>query len=44
MTDEQIAEHFLPYDAHWNLAGSDLLGRYVFGILQAGKLALPVTQ
>jgi hypothetical protein len=35
MTNEQIREHFLPYDQHWNLAGSDLFGRYVFGILQA---------
>jgi hypothetical protein len=34
MTGPEIRAHFLPYDGHWNLAGSDLLGRYMLGILK----------
>lgn len=33
MSDEEIRNHFLPYDGHWNLKGSDLFGRFVADIV-----------
>ncbi len=36
MTAAQIRAYFLPYDGHWNLAGSDMLGRYVLRLLSNG--------
>ncbi|GEP55012.1 hypothetical protein RSO01_21780 [Reyranella soli] len=35
MSDTEIRRHFLPYDAHWNLAGSDLFGRFMLRTLSA---------
>src|SRR5580704_17727746 len=35
MSEVDIRAHFLPYDGHWNLAGSDLLATYVLRLIQA---------